>query len=88
MPLELNNDRAVLSGLGDVDMVEDLMAWLQGREGAVVDVTGCPSAHMAILQVLLVGRPHVVMSAASDDPSDWRTILVRAGLGLKQGETV
>ncbi len=83
MPLELTDKSAALVGHADINMVEELLNWLRDTQDAEVDVTGCPSAHMGIFQVLLVAQPRIVLPAIHDDnPSDWRQMLVRSGLQL------
>lgn len=72
MPLELTSDVALLRGHVDIAEAEDLMTWLTDGPGRPVDVADCPSAHTAILQLLLALRPQII---GAEGQNDWRALL-------------
>lgn len=57
MPIELGDDRAVLSGVCAVEEAESLLAWVLQHPGAPVETADCEHLHTAILQVLMACRP-------------------------------
>ncbi|MBT9382851.1 hypothetical protein KM176_03165 [Pseudooceanicola sp. CBS1P-1] len=75
MPLELTEDRAVLHGHAEITEAEDLLAWLRRTPAPRVDVSGCGSAHLAVLQVLLALRPAL---DGIGNAQDWRGFLAAA----------
>nr|WP_315392736.1 hypothetical protein [uncultured Duganella sp.] len=59
MPIDYLADRALLRGIVSVDDAEALLAWLQGRGAACVDLAACAHLHPANLQVLLAAGARV-----------------------------
>lgn len=57
MPIELGDDRAVLSGVCAVEEAEGLLAWVLQHPGAPVETAACNHLHSAVLQVLMACRP-------------------------------
>lgn len=77
MPLEMTGSRAILHGHAAIDDAEALLDWLRGQDRPVVRVADCPSAHMAVLQVILAARPALDLG---DAKNDWRQLLRAAAL--------
>ena len=59
MPIQLSDDRAVLSGVCSVEEAEGLLSWVMQHPGAPVDAGACEHLHSAVLQVLMARRPPV-----------------------------
>lgn len=72
MPLEMNDTVAVLSGHADITEAEPLLAFLAEADAPAVDVSDCPSAHAAVLQVILSAHPRLI---GAEDHPDWRALL-------------
>ncbi|MGB0659074.1 MAG: hypothetical protein ACPGNV_02760 [Mangrovicoccus sp.] len=74
MPLALTPERAVLTDHITIEEAEPLLEWLRDAESSgTIDVAGCCSMHMAVLQLLAVATP--VIEGAST--ADWRALLLR-----------
>ncbi len=73
MPLELTPERAVLTGHVSIEEAEHLLEWLQANGDAPVDVSGCGSMHMAVLQLLARASPTIEGASSAD----WRSLLRR-----------
>ena len=65
MPIELNDDRAVLNGVCCVEEAEGLLSWVMQHPGAPVDASSCEHLHSAVLQVLMARRPPLSAAPAS-----------------------
>lgn len=56
MGLEYQKKQVVFSGLVGVEEAENLLAWLQKKPQASVDLSACEHLHPANLQVLMAAR--------------------------------
>lgn len=66
MPIELSDDRAVLSGVCSVEEAEGLLSWVLQHPDAPVDASDCEHLHSAVLQVLMARRPPIAALPASE----------------------
>jgi len=71
MPTELTDDLARLSGWVSVEEAEGLLAWLQTRPQARLDLALCEHLHAAVLQILLHARPAIVAWPADPALQSW-----------------
>lgn len=61
MPIRFVDDVAVFEGACAVDEAMELAGWLEGREGARVDLGRCTGLHTALLQLLMAARAAVAV---------------------------
>lgn len=59
MPIELSDERAVLTGVCSVEEAESLLSWVLQHPDAAVDAAACEHLHSAVLQVLMALRPRL-----------------------------
>lgn len=59
MPLELRETSAILSGLVNVDEVEQLTAWLRATPKARVSLRHCNHLHTGAFQAMLRFQPKI-----------------------------
>lgn len=74
MSLALNEDRAVLTGHAEITEAEELLAWLETASDPIVDVSGCTSAHHAVLQVLVATFADI---EGAEGQTDWRALIAQ-----------
>lgn len=72
MPVSLNDTQATLSGHVEINDAEVLHGWLVDQTDPVVDVSGCTSAHTAVVQLLVLAAPRILGAETS---GDWRRLL-------------
>jgi hypothetical protein len=65
LPLDLDEHRAVLTGVVTVNDIEPLVAWLRTTGEPAVDLRDCNHLHTGVIQALLLFQPKV--SAAPTD---------------------
>lgn len=61
MPIVYKKQRAVLKDTVDLEVAEDLFAWLQKNPKGSIDLANCTHLHTAVLQVLVALRPTIAI---------------------------
>lgn len=71
MPVEFKRNVVVLRDHVGVEEAEPLLAWLQKKPAAVVDLKSCLSLHASSLQVLMAAGLAVRAWPADDNLTRW-----------------
>lgn len=71
MPLQLDEQTAVLAGDVSVEDAEPLANWLRQTPGGAVDLGSCTHLHTAALQALASARPRIAVAPADPFLSTW-----------------
>ncbi|MGA2925110.1 MAG: hypothetical protein ABSG43_03835, partial [Solirubrobacteraceae bacterium] len=61
MPLQVDEQTAVLAGVVSVEDAEPLANWLRQTPGGAVDLGACTHLHTAALQALASARPRIAV---------------------------
>jgi hypothetical protein len=71
MPLQLDENTAVLSGSITVSDAEPLASWLRQTPRGAVDLGACTHLHTAALQALASARPRISVAPTDAFLSAW-----------------
>ena len=71
MPIDYKKNQLVFSGIVSVDDADNLLAWLQNKPSAKVDLAACSHLHPANLQVLMAADCRVSAWPADADLRAW-----------------
>ena len=71
MPLQLDDQLAVLTGNVGVEDAEPLAGWLRQNPGGAVDLGACTHLHTAALQALASARPRIAVAPGDAFLSAW-----------------
>lgn len=74
MPIRYLKKHAALEEIVTVEDAEVLLDWLKKQAKPAVNLSKCKHLHAAVLQVLLVTRPHIV----GEVPDPWMAIALKA----------
>ncbi len=71
MTIEYRDDEARFRDIVSVEAAEGLIAWLEGRSRATVDLSECTHLHTANLQVLMALQPRVRVWPMDTELAAW-----------------
>ncbi len=71
MPMNFSDDAVVVADVAGIDDAEALLAWLQQRPGAGVDLSACSHLHASCLQALMAGGARVSAFPADAALAAW-----------------
>ncbi|MGS0756801.1 hypothetical protein ACVBEH_20520 [Roseateles sp. GG27B] len=71
MPIDYKKNQVVFSGIVSVDDADTLLAWLQNKPSAKVDLAACSHLHPANLQVLMAAGCRVSAWPVDTDLCAW-----------------
>ncbi|MCB1741037.1 MAG: hypothetical protein KDK91_11755 [Gammaproteobacteria bacterium] len=86
MPMTLLKVGARFKGASEVDDAERLLAWLQERPDARINLRDCTHLHSAVLQVLLAARPKVSIPPDDERLASWLMPLMRSDDGPDEAQ--
>ena len=79
MPIQYESDRALFSDVATVEEAETLLAWMQGREDAKLDLQSCTHLHSAVLQVLMAADHRITSWPADASLRRWLETALKSG---------
>lgn len=71
MPIEYKKKQALFQDIVSVEEAEDLLAWLQKKTSATVNLSGCTHLHPANLQVMMAAGTRISAWPKDADLHAW-----------------